>query len=222
MRYTEDKFTEEEIEAIESLAKVVCFVCGLLDEELRGKSRVRPAPDARKMVCKYVYDNINIGTTDGGSNYALSAWFFNQDHSTINHSVNEFNKLYITNEEFKIVYDKLIESINNPEVMNQFDPQRMYLVEKTWELVRYNANERLSVKYNLMPEDIKSKSIDLYHKGYGYQSIACEVGTDAPLIIYLVKRMNIKRDKVEKIKSIRSASAFIPTLRVKNEFHGFF
>ena len=222
MRYTEDKFTEEEKYAIESLSKVVCFICGLSESELRGRSRVRPAPDARKMVYKYVYDNINIGTTDGGSRYALSAWFFDQDHSTINHGVNEFNKLYVTNEEFKTVYDSLIETINSPKEMEKLDPKKMYFIEKTWELVRYNANERLSVKYNLMPEELKNKSVDLYHKGYGYQSIACEVGTDAPLIIYLVKRMNIKRDKTEKIKAIRSASAFIPTIRVKNEFHGFF
>ena len=221
MHYTEDKFTEDEREAIESLAKVVCYVCGLSYEELRGTSRVRPAPDARKMVYKYAYDNINIGTTYGGSGYALSAWFFDQDHSTISHGMKEFDKLYITNEEFRSVYDKLIETINNPEIMRQFDPKRMYLTEKTWELVRYNVNERLGIKYNLMPEDLRTKSIELYKKGYGYQTIACEVGTDTSLIIYLIKRLGIKKDKVEKIKSIRSASAFIPTPR-KNEFHGFF
>lgn len=222
MRYSEDRFTEEEKGAIESLAKVVCFVCGLSDDELRGKSRVRPAPDARKMVYKYAYDNIKIGTTYGASAYALSAWFFDQDHSTISHGINEFDKLYVNNPEFKDVYDSLIDTINNPDVMINFDPKRMYFIEKTWDVVRYDITERLNVKYGLMPYDLRDRAIEMYRKGYGYQTIACEVGTDSSLIVYLIKKLGIENNKNEKIKKIRAASKFIPTPRVKNEFHGFF
>ena len=222
MRYPEERFTEQEREAIITLANIACFVSGVSYEELIGKSRVRPLPDVRKMICKYAQDNIAIGLMDRESSFALSSWFFNQDHSTISHCIGQFKDLYATNKEFKRVYDALIEAIDDPNTLSQLKPSsQMYLVNKTWDIVRLDSKEKLNTKYTLMPEELKTKAVSLYLKGYSYENISVEVGTDTLLISYMVKRMGLSRNKIENLNKIRM-NGYTPVSRKKNDYYGFY
>jgi len=201
MFYTnEDKFTEDEREAMDGLARVVAFVCDISYEAIRSSSRKRPATDARKIACKYAYDNIPNSKLICEKNLALCSWYFNQDHGTIHYAVAKADELYETDVNFAKLYDAVVNIVDNPDYEPDFTYTDLYKGKNDWESVRMNINERHSNRYRFMPQYVKDDITSLFRKGYGELSIAIKVQTTFDFINYFIKREGLRRDKMAKIR----------------------
>jgi hypothetical protein len=196
----ENRFTQDERDAIDGLARVVATVCRLDVEELRSKSRKRHVADARKIACKYTYDNIPNSKFMVGRNLSLSAWYFNLDHSTVSHAVHTADHLYDYDPEFAKIYDTVVEIIDNPNYKPDSEYHKIMSNKKTWDDVRMDEREYNKTKYSLLPESVKEEIINIYKKGYGLLHISNKVGTTIDFVEYLIKKEGVKKDKVGDIK----------------------
>lgn len=207
MYYAEDKFTQEEKDAMDGLARVVSFVCGVSYDELRSKTRKQPIVDARKIACKYAVDNIPNSLIFGSRNNALPSWFFNVDHSSVIHAVNSAEWLYEYDKRFARLYNAVIELVDNPESEIDLHFDDKFTKEKIWDSVRMNEREPHRTRYALLPENVKNVIIDSYEKGYSELTIANKAETLLAFIQYFVKREGLNRNKMDKIrKALASAS----------------
>lgn len=208
MKYKdESKFTQDERDAMDGIARVVSVVCRLSVEELRSKSRKRHVADARKLACKYSFDNIPNGKSMVGKNLSLSAWYFNLDHSTVSHAVSIADHLYDYDPDFAKLYDTVIEIVNNPNHKPDSEYCRIVSNKKTWDDVRMDEREYNKTKYSLLPESVKEEIINTYKKGYGLLHISNKVGTTINFIEFLIKKEGVKKDKVADIKRALSGDS---------------
>ena len=208
MKYKdESKFTKDERDAMDGIARVVSVVCRLNVEELRSKSRKRHVADARKIDCKYAFDNIPNKKSMVGRNLSLPAWYFNLDHSTVSHAVHTADHLYDYDPDFEKLYDTVVEIVNNPNHKPDLEYCRIVSNKKTWDDVRMDEREYNKTKYSLLPESVKEEIINTYKKGYGLLHISNKVGTTINFIEFLIKKEGVKKDKVGDIKrALRSDS----------------
>jgi len=201
MYYTdENKFTEDEREAMDGLARVVAFVCEISYEAIRSASRKRPVTDAKKIACKYAYDNIPNSKLICEKNLALCSWYFKQDHGTIHYTISKAQELYETEPNFAKLYDAVVNIVDNPEYEPDFTYTDLYKGQTDWEGVRMNINERHWARYRCMPQYVKDDIVLLFNKGYGELSIAKKVQTTFDFINYFIKREGLKKDKMAKIR----------------------
>jgi hypothetical protein len=209
-------FEEDKRVAVEGLTRVVAYVCGIDYEDVVSHCRKRPFVDARKMVCKYVNDNIPLSHFARNKNVALSAWFFDCCHSSISHAVKQANNLYKSDAKFARLYDAVVEIIDNPKYSPDFTYSEVYNDKKNWNDVRKDIHELLRVRYSFMPQYIREDIIQLYKKGYGEQTIADKLGTTMDLVQYMINREGLVKDKtklVNKIVAERRLS-FKPSMEV--------
>ncbi len=203
MRYNdENNFQECHRIAIDGVARVVAYVCGIGIDELKSNSRKRCYADARKMVCMYTSDNIKAVHYHTNKSLALSAWYFQCDHSTVNHAIDSARFLYKTDDKFSRLYDSVVEFIENPSYDPDFTYSDLYSKKKTWDDVRMNINELQRVRYSFMPQYVKEDITALYKKGYGELTIAYKVGTTLDFINYFIEREKLTRNKVDKVKQV--------------------
>jgi hypothetical protein len=196
----ESKFTQDERDAMDGIARVVAIVCRLNIEELRSKSRKRHVADARKIACKYAFDNIPNSKSMVGRNLSLSAWYFDLDHSSVSHAVHTADHLYDYDSDFAKLYDTVVEIVNNPNYKPDSEYHRIVSNKKTWDDVRMDEREYNKTKYSLLPESVKEEIINIYKKGYGLLHISNKVGTTINFVEYLIKKEGVKKDKVGDIK----------------------
>ncbi len=195
-------FEEDKRIAVDGLARVVAYVCGIDYEDVVSNSRKRPFVDARKMVCKYVNDNIPLSHFARNKNVALSAWFFDCCHSSISHAVKQANNLYKSDAKFARLYDAVVEIIDNPKYNPDFTYSDVYNDKKNWSDVRKDIHELLRVRYSFMPQYIREDIIHLYKKGYGEQTIADKLGTTMDLVQYMINREGLIKDKTKLVNKI--------------------
>lgn len=205
MRYeNQNLFKEDHRIAIDGVARVVCFICGVDYNDIIGRSRKRIYVDARRLICKYVYDNIPPYNNWSRKNIALSSWFFGYDHSTILYAVQSAEDLYKTDANFARLYDALIEIIDNPSYSPDFTYAELYCNSKTWDEVRMDTKESNRVRYELVPQQVKDDINSLYKKGYSEYTISEKVGTTLEFVSYFVHKERITRDKTSNIKRVMS------------------
>lgn len=171
MRYTREKFTDDEIEQIESLGKIVCYIYDITEEELRSKSRKQPLPDARKLLSSYASSNICSHRYKGydyiGYNkLALTAYYLNCDHSTVNDAINKSADLYQTDKAFRVKYDAMVKVINDNNIDALLEAKKSQVAPLTWEDVRENFNVSNVLRYSLAPQEVINDISELYIKGY--------------------------------------------------------
>ena len=196
MKYTEDRFTEEEKLAIESLAKVVCYFFDIDVEEVRGRGRQRVLTDARKIISNYAFNNIPVehvqyrkskGTT------SLASWYLNVDHSSIVYFVNQCDELIQTDKYFSAIYDTIADAVNIQDVDGVTMADKIY--KKRWDDIKGDIYESNHVKYDVIPEAVLTEIRVLYQKGYSNMTIANRHGTTMDFIEHVVKKENLMRSK---------------------------
>jgi hypothetical protein len=208
MFYTdENRFTEDERDAMDGLARVVSYVCDVSYDELKSKTRKQQIVDARKIACKYAYDNIPNTRFSMGRNVALAAWYFRVDHSSVSHAVQTADELYEFNPSFAKLYDAVVEIVDNPKYEPDVTYSQLFSKEKDWDSVRMSQQEFHKTRYALMPQYVREDIISYFNKGYGDLTIANKVGTTMRYIQYFIKREGLKRDKIGKIRKALSSNS---------------
>ena len=208
MKYTdENRFTEDEKDAMDGLARVVAFVCGIDYDEIKSKTRKRKIVDARKIACKYAYDNIPNTMFLGGRNLALPSWYFGLDHGTVHHSIDKADELYEADPMFAKLYDAVIDIVDNPKYEPDFTYDKLYAKKRTWETVRMDMNEYNKTRYAFMPQYVREDIVSMFERGYGELTIANKLGTTMPFVEYFIKREGLKRDKMAKIRRAISSQS---------------
>lgn len=208
MFYTdENRFTQDERDAMDGLARVVAFVCGVGYDELRSKSRKRRIVDARKIACKYAFDNIVVSSSHVPKNIMLPAWYFRVDHSSICHAIKTADELYEFSPDFAKMYDMVIEIVDNPDHEPDYAYEQVFGSKLTWDDIRMSVNVKNRDKYALMPINIKEDIIALFNKGYGELTISSKLRTTIDFIQYFIRRDGLKRDKIGKIRKVISSQS---------------
>jgi hypothetical protein len=211
MKYTdESRFTEDERDAMDGLARVVAFVCGVNHDDLRSKSRKRRIVDARKIASKYAFDNIAVSSSHVPKNIMLPAWYFNVDHSSVCHAVKTADELYEFSPDFAKMYDTVIEIVDNPDHDIDYAYEQAFGNKLTWDEIRMSVRIKNRDKYALLPINIKEDIITLFNKGYGEFAIANKVETALDFISYFIKREGLRKDKMANIRKVikRKADKF--------------
>jgi len=208
MKYTdENRFTQDERDAMDGLARVVAFVCGVDYDEIKSKTRKRKIVDARKIACKYAYDNIPNTMFLGGRNLALPSWYFGLDHGTVHHSIDKADELYEADPMFAKLYDAVIDIVDNPKYEPDFTYDKLYEKKRTWESVRMDNNEYHKTRYAFMPQYVREDIVSMFERGYGELTIANKVGTTMGFVQYFIKREGLKKDKMAKIRKAISSQS---------------
>jgi hypothetical protein len=208
MLYTdENRFTEDEKDAMDGLTRVVAYVCGVDYDALKSKSRKHSITDARKIACKYAYDNIPNTMFLGGRNLALPSWYFGLDHGTVHYSIEKADALYEADPMFAKLYDAVIDIVDNPKYEPDFTYDKLYAKKRTWESVRIDMNEYNKTRYSFMPQYVREDIVNMFTRGYGELTIANKVGTTMPFVEYFIKREGLKRDKMAKIRKAMSSQS---------------
>lgn len=194
--YTRDRFTDEEVLIAENVAKVVCHVFGVTMEELRSDVRVRPVPDARKVISHYLSKHIRLQKVQGRYHVALATWFLNQDHSTISYSVKQADALYKTDIFFKSAYDNVVSILNNPD-----DYELNIVVPKsrkdlTWEDVRRSNGHNYETKKRMMPAEVSDRLKEMYERKYGLEPICRELMIGMPFLKSYIAEMGLERKEL--------------------------
>lgn len=200
MKYTEDRFTEEEKLAIDSLAKIVCYFFDISVEDVRGKSRLRQFTDARKIIASYAYHNIpvkNVNYSKGSGTTSLASWYLDVDHTSIVYCVEECDALIQSNSNFATIYDAIIDAINIKDVDGVTVADKIFI--KTWEMVREDIDEPNHIKYDLVPPSVLTNIRNLYKKGYSEITIGNRCGTTHSFIKHVVNKEGLMRDKQRSI-----------------------
>lgn len=192
--YSRERFTEEEILIVQNVANVVCKVFGVTIDELKSDVRVRPVPDARKVICHYLAKNIRLENFQGRYHIALATWFLNQDHSTVSYAVKQAGFLYETDIFFKAAYDNVVNMINNPDdydfnlvlpIVNESDV--------SWNDVRRNCGYKYEKKKKLIPTDVSKRIIEMYEAGYSISNICREMMVGDKFLNKYVKDLGLQR-----------------------------
>jgi hypothetical protein len=208
MKYTdENRFTQDERDAMDGLARVVAFVCGVDYDKIKSKTRKRKIVDARKIACKYAYDNIPNTMFLGGRNLALPSWYFGLDHGTVHHSIDKADELYEADPMFAKLYDAVIDIVDNPKYEPDFTYDKLYAKKRTWESVRMDMNEYNKTRYAFMPQYVREDIVNMFTRGYGELTIANKVGTTMSFVEYFIKREGLKKDKMSKIRKAISSQS---------------
>lgn len=208
MKYTdENRFTQDERDAMDGLARVVSYVCGVDYDELKAKTRKQPIVDARKIACKYAFDNIPNSLFLGSRNLALPSWYFGLDHGTIHHAIESADDLYEHDPMFAKLYDAVIDIVDNPAYEPDFTYDKLYARKITWDSVRMDMTKANKTRYDMMPQYVKEDIVNMFERGYGELSIANKVGTTLNYIKYFIQRDGLKRDKMAKIRKALSSQS---------------
>ena len=180
--YSRERFTSEEVDIARAVSDAVCKVFNITDDELKGSSRKRPVPDARKIFSHYLCHNIMLDNVKGHYNVALPTWYLHQHHSTICYAVEQANNLYDTDPVFRSLYDNVVAVINNPEG-HQISVRKRIMPSSPekiiiWEDVRLSGGYTYEKKKSLMPKKIADRIQEMYEIGYSIPQIAyhCKVG----------------------------------------------
>jgi hypothetical protein len=208
MKYTdENRFTQDERDAMDGLARVVAFVCGVDYDKIKSKTRKRKIVDARKIACKYAYDNIPNTMFLGGRNLALPSWYFGLDHGTVHHSIDKADELYEADPMFAKLYDAVIDIVDNPKYEPDFTYDKLYAKKITWDSVRMDMNQYNKTRYAFMPQYVREDIVNMFERGYGELTIANKVGTTMSFVEYFIKREGLKKDKMAKIRKAISSQS---------------
>lgn len=199
MKYTRDKFTEEEIEQIESLGMIVCYIFGIEESDLRGKVRERDFTDARKVLASCASSNIDVSASYnyksvGYNHVALASWYLGTDHSSVSYAINKAAELYQVDPKFKVLYDCVMAILNNPDD-HTLDSLNKYSWEKqvTWEDARANKMFKDKLRYDLAPKDVIDGIVSLYERGYGGALISNKYSVLSSFVNYVIKKLNVTR-----------------------------
>lgn len=213
MKYTRDKFTEQEIKQIESLGFVVCYVFGIEESDLRSKVRERDFTDARKVLASCASNNIDVNASYnykcvGFNHVALASWYLDMDHSTISYSISKAAQLYEYDIKFKALYDRVMAIVNNPDEKT-LDNLNKYSWEKelSWEDVRANKMFKDKLRFALAPQEVIDGIVSLYERGYGGALISNKYSVLSSFVNYVIRELNVTR--VKKGSSFVHASQLI-------------
>ena len=213
MKYTRDKFTEQEIKQIESLGFVVCYVFGIEESDLRSKVRERDFTDARKVLASCASNNIDVNASYnykcvGFNHVALASWYLDMDHSTISYSISKAAQLYEYDIKFKALYDRVMAIVNNPDEKT-LDNLNKYSWEKelSWEDVRANKMFKDKLRFALAPQEVIDGIVSLYERGYGGSLISNKYSVLSSFVNYVIRELNVTR--VKKGSSFVHASQLI-------------
>lgn len=213
MKYTRDKFTEQEIKQIESLGFVVCYVFGIEESDLRSKVRERDFTDARKVLASCASNNIDVNASYnykcvGFNHVALASWYLDMDHSTISYSISKAAQLYEYDIKFKALYDRVMAIVNNPDEKT-LDNLNKYSWEKelSWEDVRANKMFKDKLRFALAPQEVIDGIVSLYERGYGGALISNKYSVLSSFVNYVIRELNVTR--VKKGSSFIDASQLI-------------
>lgn len=213
MKYTRDKFTEQEIKQIESLGFVVCYVFGIEESDLRSKVRERDFTDARKVLASCASNNIDVNASYnykcvGFNHVALASWYLDINHSTISYSISKAAQLYEYDIKFKALYDRVMAIVNNPDEKT-LDNLNKYSWEKelSWEDVRANKMFKDKLRFALAPQEVIDGIVSLYERGYGGALISNKYSVLSSFVNYVIRELNVTR--VKKGSSFIDASQLI-------------
>ena len=207
MKYTKDKFTEEEIKQIESLGLIVCYIFGIEERDLRSKVRERDFTDARKVLASCASNNIDVISSYnykcvGYNHVALASWYLDMDHSTISYSIKKAAQLYEFDVKFKALYDRVMALVNNPDEKT-LDNLDKYTWEKelSWEDVRANQMFKDRLRFALAPQEVIDGIVSLYERGYGGALISNKYSVVSSFVNYVIRELNVSR--------VRKGSSFV-------------
>ncbi len=199
MKYTKDKFTEEEIKQIESLGMIVCYIFGIEESELRGKVRERNFTDARKVLASCASSNINVKSSynfksTGYNHVALASWYLQSDHSSVSYAVNKASDLYQIDPKFKVLYDCVMAIVNNPNdttlnTLNKYSWEKQI----TWEDARANKMFKDKLRYALAPQEVIDGIVNLYERGYGGGLISSKYSVLSSFVNYVIRELSVTR-----------------------------
>lgn len=209
MKYTDkSRFTEEQINLIEGVAKVVCHVYDITVDELRNNVRKRIYTDPRKLFCNFVVNNFNmvipVGKPGSGftkiiSSQPLLSWYLNQCHSTVIHAIAEADSLYKIDSVFRHNFDVVVRILNNPNYDVEIDNKEVAKLNGiTWEALQYDDNVSMTLRIRLMPRNIGHMISNMYMKGYGVGIIANEVKVSVSFVQQYVIKKGLRVKRAEK------------------------
>ena len=230
MKYKRNKFTEEEIAQIESIGRIVCYVFGIDEDDLRGRCRKRAISDARKVTASCASILIKVGCSHvfespSYNNVAIASWYLNVDHSTASYSVNKASDLYNTDDEFRCLYDCVMTIINNPdeETLENINTKAWH-EELTWEEVRSNKIFKERVRMSLSPQEVIDGICDLYRRGYGGALISSKYKVLSSFVNYVIREKKVSREVrgssfIDASKLIARRNAIVKSAPKSNVLH---
>jgi hypothetical protein len=214
MKYRRDQFSDEEVDSIYALGRIVAHVFKIDVSELRSPVRKRRFTDARKVLCSVASNNIDVYLCrrfkdDSFNHLTLASWYLDVDHSTVSYSIDKSTELYDTDKEFKMLYDSVIALINQPseELLNRIDTTEHEMDRFTWDEVKDNMSFTHVLRYSLAPEEVILDIANLYARGYS-QAIIVSKHQIAPSFISYVARMR-KVNKISRSTSFMTANQLI-------------
>lgn len=211
-----EKFTESEIEWINDLADAVSFVFGVSLEDLQGTRRLRRISDARRVICYYCYENINLKNIGGPNNVALASWFLRKHHSVVCYHVEVFDNLYMSDKNFRSQYDAVLAIMNGTALKVSREEMEVIQKELTWDDVKSNSRYTMQIKESLMPENVSSKIRSMRECGYGAGLISKYVKCGENFIRWYIKKNEIKVNPKARIFNNNPAEAYaMPKYQVK-------
>lgn len=210
MRYTKDKFTEEEIKNIINVAEKVCLFLGVEIDDLLSTSRKAEIVKARVMIVHYQFHNILVKNYKFRKSYSLACWYLGKDHTTGLHSLETCEDEYRFNKQFRHHYELISFFIQNPEqLMGKIAP------DKRWDNIKKDTSVSNKDKYSQMPQDVHDTIEKYLEKRYSYGYIADKVGVNDSFIDHFVMVNSIKKDtsrsygKQVRVSSIGTQPTFI-------------
>jgi hypothetical protein len=214
MKYRRDQFSDEEIDSINSLGKIVAYVFKIDVSELRSHVRKRRFTDARKVLSSVSSNNIHVGLCERfiSSSFnclALTSWYLDVDHSSISYSINKCTELYDVDSEFKMLYDSVIALINNPteDLLKRIDNTNHEMDRFTWDDVKDNTSFTHKLRYSLAPEEVILGIANLYSRGYSNAIIVNKYQIIPSFISYVIKMRKV--NKISRNTSFMTASQLI-------------
>jgi len=97
----------------ENVVKLVCETYGVTHDEIRHKTRARRIVDARHVLSWILVKKMGMTLSEVGKTFLGG-----RDHTTIINSIDRFNDIYDTDDEFREKADLLIEKITTWEESN--------------------------------------------------------------------------------------------------------
>ena len=202
MKYRGDQFSEEEKNNIIQLGKIVSYVFKIDENNLRSHTRKRMFTDARKALASIVSSNISIAASNkfkscGYNKLSLTAWYLDFDHSTVSYAIDKASDLYVVDSNFKLLYDSIIEILNNPtdELLRRVELYDHELDLVTWDESKDNPAYTHKLRYSIAPEDVLLDISNLYTRGYSEALIANKYKIVPTFISYVAKVRNLERKK---------------------------
>jgi hypothetical protein len=192
----ENIFSEEERESIYSLSVIVCHILNVDLEEVRSPSRKGEYSDARKIISHYAYHNLAVRRKGKVPfTLALTSWFLNRDHGTINNLVNICSDLYTHDGKFREAYDEVMSCISK----NTPDPRIYKLREKevinlglSWDLVR-RGNHSFKTRDHYLPDKVLDGVKQMFSEGYSIPQIGVRYYISDYYIRHLCKKHEMVR-----------------------------